>query len=138
MHLLDVFSQEEVSQHICLQKIEEYHNETGETIYVSGKKPYPHGCPREKYFLRTIQQELPPSHVQLVKEYLSQQTLETAKKNHMRNCYHEMKWRILFLETAIQEIQKQDPFYLTVEDVDELNCLITDMIFKKLYYQEHM
>lgn len=137
MHFFDVFSHPEISQHACLQKIQDYQEETGDIIYVSGRIPQFH-CPREKQFLMTLEQQLPSSHLQLVKEYLSERTLHMAKRNQMRQHYHEMKWRIRFLENAMQEIQHHDPFYLTVEDVDELNSLITDMIFKKMYYQEHM
>lgn len=121
------------------QKIQEYHDDTGEPIYFSLKQPFSlKTCPQETKLLQDIKQHLLPHQLSLVHQFLPSQVYETARKAFLREQYYRLKLQSVFLEHAIEQIREHDPFYLSMDDFHDMGMMLTELSYQQLYYKEKM
>ena len=116
-----------------LKKIQDFHNETGLPIWVSLR---PWKRPEHSDWLWRAGDRLLPQHRDLVRQYLPATTVQIARDTYTRSQYHKYKLHVAFVENAIAQIQDYDPFFLTMDDIHDSDMLLTDLISKKLFYQE--
>lgn len=136
MRVESVFS-ERMTSSACLQKINNFQQETGMTIHVHFKNKKK--CltdPDELLLLQKMRAHLLPHHVGLVGKFLPTRVVDEAKKNFHRTRCHTIKKQIHFLTEAIQQIQEYDPFYLTMDDVHESDMMLSDLMLRRMYYEE--
>ena len=125
-----------ISTCTCLQKIRDFQEETTTTIHVPYKKQPSFGCREELKLVRNIEENVLPHHIQLIYSMMPLHVLANAKKTFFRMKYHDIGKKIRFLTNAVQQIQEHDPFYLTVDDVNESDMLLTDLMWRQMYYEE--
>jgi hypothetical protein len=122
-----------------LQKIQDYHEETGLPVSVPVRlKPPPRDCSEEgkNGWLRTMKRRLLPHHFDLVRQYLPMTTLHTARETYIRTRYNQYKLQVAFVENATDQVRGYDPFFLTIDEVHESDMLLTLLVSKKLFYEE--
>lgn len=125
------------SQYNFLSKIQQYHDEIGFPIHVSVKhKQVKNNYSTSTTLFSNIQNNLEPHHIVLVKQYLPATIYKIAYDTYMRRCYHETKLQIAFLQGAMEQIQEYDPFYLTMDDIHEMDMVWTSLSYKLVYYRE--
>ena len=124
----------DVFQFGFLHKIQQYHDETNLPIYVALKFlpqiPHPSG------FLSNMKQHLAPHHKIWVKEYLPPTVFKMARQTYRRYHYHHIKAKRLFVEQALEQIRDYDEFYLTMDDIHEMDSVMTTLFYQELYYRE--
>lgn len=131
-HVKQIFPN--LSQYNFLNKIGQFHEETDHRIYVSVKKnPFFY---TRSTFLENMNENLGLYHKQLVQKYLSPNVYKVARETYRRSLYHQTKLQIEFLKNAIQQIREYDEFYLSMEDIHEMDSVMTSLLYKKLYYME--
>lgn len=113
-----------------LQKIQDYHDETGLPIFVSIKCKPPPYCPAT--WLRAML----PQHTDLVRQFLPVSTVQTAYRTYWRSQYEKCKLQEAFVRDAITQVQEYDPFFLTMDEIHQSDMLVMGMISKKQFYQE--
>lgn len=121
-----------------LEKVRDYHDETGRPIYVSIRVKKPPCCPDEKQLLQNMQTYLRGYNLELVGQYLPLTTHKKARETHIRTQYYNYKLKIAFIEDAIQQIGGYDPFYITMDDIHETDMLLMELINRQMYYKEKM
>ena len=119
-----------------LEKIQEYHDETGLAICFSIRLKSSLPCHEEPSWLRTIEEQLLPHHLDLVRQYLPITTLQTARDAYIRSRYDKYKLQVAFVENAVEQVRDYDPFFLTMDDIHQSDMLLTGLISKKLFYEE--
>lgn len=120
---------------VFLQKIQQYHEETGNLIRMSmKKKKRATSCPVEAGLLHTMQNNLLPHHLEMVRQYLPPRVYKKARETFLWSQYHQLKQKISFIEDAVQQVQEYDPFYLTMDDIHEADMMLTQMISRMMYY----
>ena len=121
-----------------LEKIQEYHNETGLPIDVRIRLKTCQCCPDEQEvrWLETMEERLLPHHLDIVRQYLPTTTLQTARVTYLRSCYDKYKLQVAFVENAMDQVRDYDPFFLTMDDIHESDMLLTSLLSKKLFYEE--
>lgn len=120
-----------------LEKIQEYHNETGLAIDVRIRLKTRQCCSEEEdRWLGTMEERLLPHHLDLVRQYLPTTTLQTARDTYLRSCYDKYKLQVAFVENAMDQVRDYDPFFLTMDDIHESDMLLTSLLSKKLFYEE--
>lgn len=112
-----------------LQKIQDYHDETGSPIFVSIRHKTPQ---RPVAWLRGML----PQHLDLVRQFLPATTLQTARRTYLRSQYDKFRLQEAFVQAAILQIQEYDPFFLTMDDIHQSDMLQMGLISKKQFYQE--
>lgn len=123
-------------QYPFLQRIQDYHDETGEAIHIS-MKYYSNGCPVESALLTTISNQFTAHHIALVSEYLPPRVFLMARYIYHRTQYNDLKKQSLFIEKAMRQIGEYDNFFMSMENVHECDALLTLLLQQRLYYQEH-
>lgn len=124
-------------QHPFLQRVQDFHNETGEPIYLSIKQ-YSITCPTESKILNTISQHLTPHHISLISGYIPKHVMDTARHTYHRTQYHKIKQQSLFIENAVQQIGEYDPFFLSMDNIHDHDALLTSLLQQKSYHQEQI
>ncbi len=114
---------------VFLQKIQDYHDETGLPIFVSIRRKPPQ---RPATWLRGML----PQHLDLVRQFLPATTIQTARRTYMRSQYDKFRFQEAFVQAAILQIQEYDPFFLTMDDIHQSDMLQMGLISKKQFYQE--
>jgi hypothetical protein len=129
----------EKSDNTCsfLDKIQEYHDETGLPISFSIRLKFAQHSPDESnHWLTTMEERLLPQHLELILEYLPMTTLQKARNNYIRSCYDKYKLQVSFVQHSLDQIQNYDPFFITMDDIHQSDMLLTGLISKKLFYEE--
>lgn len=121
-----------LSQYNFLKKIQQFHDETNLPIYISIKR-LPVVPPST--IISEFQQKMEPFHIELVKKYLSPKIYRIAQDTYKRSQYHQIKLKITFLENAIQQIQEYDVFYLNMDDIHEIDMVITCLSYQQMDYR---
>jgi hypothetical protein len=83
-----------------------------------------------------MKQHLDHHHITLVREYLSPSLYKIARETYRRFQYRLVKAKRLFLEQALQQIRDYDNFYLTMDDIHEMDSVMTSLFYQELYFQE--
>ena len=119
----------------CLQKMSEFQEEIG-IFSFSSKPPSPLGCKEELNLLRDIEKKTYPHHITMIRSFISQSVMKNAKKTHIKKKYRIVQKQIRFLESAVQEIQEYDPFYLSMDDIHESDMMLSTLMLRAMYYEE--
>lgn len=136
-HILDVFGKT-TGLPPCLSKVQDYHDETGNCIRFSLRlKPKPE-CPEELRHLRAMKARVGSYHLDMIKKYLPLSALKNARQTYFKNQYYKSKHQETFLKNAIQQILEYDPFFLTIDDIHEMETMQLKMTYKRIYYEEKM
>lgn len=123
---------------LLLQKLQEYQKETGDVIHTPKARYKPLGCPKEAILLRGIQNNLLPPHIDLIRQYLPLDVVKTAQMTHMRAEHRKLEKKVFFLENAVRQIGEHDPFFLTMDDIHEVDMMLTQFLSKMAYYHENI
>lgn len=134
-YVQNVFEESD-NKYTFLEKINEYHEETGLPISLSIRRKFPLSFHKEPSWLRSMEERLLPHHLDLVCQYLPITTLQTAQETYIRSRYEKYKLQAAFVENAMEQIRNYDPFFFTMDDVHESDMLLTGLISKKLFYEE--
>lgn len=129
----------EKSNNICsfLDKIQEYHDETGLPISFSIRLKFAQRSSDESnHWLTTMEERLLPQHLKLILEYLPMTTIKKAQDNYIRSRYDKYKLQVAFVQHALDQIRKYDPFFITMDDIHQSDMLLTGLMSKKLFYEE--
>lgn len=111
-----------------LQKIQDYHDETGLPIFVSIRhRPPPK---RSAAWIR----DMLPQHTDLVRRFLPTTTIQTARHTYRRSQYEKHKLQEAFVRDAIHQIREYDPFFLTMDEIHQSDMLMMRLISKKQFY----
>lgn len=122
----------------CLLKIDDYHDETGNSILFSIRlKPKPE-CPKELKHLHTMKSRVGSYHLDMIKKYLPMSALENARQTYFKNQYYKSKHQETFLRNAIQQILDYDPFFLTIDDIHNIEMIQLKITYKRIYYEEKL
>lgn len=133
MHLYRIDLFPDLSHYAFLYKIQQYHDETHLPIYVVLKS-----IPRiqSSILFSNMKQHLDHHHITLVREYLPPSLYKIARETYRRFQYRLVKAKRLFLEQALRQIQDYDDFYLTMDDIHEIDSVMTSLLYQELYYRE--
>lgn len=118
------------NQEVLFNKIQEYHDETQQTIRCNVRIKRKSGCKTEYNLLQKIKKNLTEHQIQCLKQFIP---YDHAKKLYWKEKYEKYKLQVDFLENAMNQITEYDPFFLTMDDRHEIDMLLTNLISIQQY-----
>lgn len=113
--------------------LEQYHQDTGQPIYLPQQKKPPPPCAPS-----LAPERLLPQHLEMIRSFLPRRVLREARAAHYRALYHRFKLRVVFIGEALHQMRDYDPFFVVMDDVHEADAMLTSMTSAMAYYADRM
>lgn len=123
--------------HALLQKIDAYYGDNPAPFFrLPKKKKKAVHAAYSGVFWACLGKRVSHFHIGMIRSYLPGAIYQKARGVYMRRRLQHVKRQIAWLEGALQDIQQEDVFYFSLDDVHERDDLMMGLIQKMCYYQD--